>query len=544
MGANDRIADFETWSRGRGFVARDVDRKRIVRDLFEIAGPGPISREHVELLVKRFREGLLGAHKVLLARRVGEEVLSWQEESSGGDEAVAERSLEIDDRREEGSEARAAARPRPVSSAPPERSSARPPPKPDAFELGCDEVPEPPPIPGFPRSVGASSSDRPARKSDRPDPGSDPPRREPARALASERPWSEPPGGISDRPRSISDRPDAFSDRPRALSDRPELDRGGESARPRALRGESKAPPPLGDDFALDDEPKKYQPGRSKAPSMRPPGSAPLPEVEADDRGIDPERRRRSDDISDSMAPPPASKTVPLYPIGDVVEERGFSLSNYVSPKFLVGVGGVILVLLLMLTLVFRPDFLFGDHQARVSGVFTSKQLGATIDFKDQWLHAEDLDGDEKRGGWVRNVAQFYRGGEDFHQAPARLTFVVFESNTAIATDEDARTLGASETLNMAQRRKCEPFEYEGKRGTQCFAVSGQIGRAFGVVETYYADAGKVVFSRAMIEMPGAVGFSADFNEQAQQQQSFERQLAAAFREVEDVVFSLKIVPR
>jgi hypothetical protein len=489
--------------------------------------------------VKRYREGLVGAHKVLLARRVGEEVLSWQDEGGGpgdppyaggpGEEAdfsAALRDLVSEERPK--SRPPVAAKPSsrppdPLSWNPPpergsarpvERSSARPPPKAEADALGFDEFPEPPPIPGR-LGLNASKDDFDG-VSDR------------------EEEWRPLRSGPPDRP-GRSDRPDRSeeSDRPaaREASVRPMA-----SARPLAA---------LGDEFALDDEPKKFQAGRSKPPSNRPPPAkgASLPDVETDDRGIDPERRRRNEDLTDSIAPPPAAPAA--YPIGEITTERK-SLDDYVSTKLLIGAGGALFIIAVMTVLIVRPAFLgFGDHHATVQGTYVSKELGASIDFRDQWFHAEDLDDTETKNGWARHVALFYRGGSDFHSSSAQLIFVIFDSDKAIATDDDARQLGGNETLNMAQRRKCEPFEFEGKKGTQCFAMTGQIGRTFGVVETYYADSGKVVFSRALLEMPGmGMAPGGDPEQMSQQQSNFERELIAAYVEIEKVVFSLKVVPK
>jgi hypothetical protein len=75
--------------------------------------------------------------------------------------------------------------------------------------------------------------------------------------------------------------------------------------------------------------------------------------------------------------------------------------------------------------------------------------------------------------------------------------------------------------------------------------MTGQFGRAFGVVETWYADSGKAVFSRALIEMPSMAAMAGgDPQQMADNQASFERELIAAFVETERVVFSLKFLPK
>lgn len=550
MGADERIEQFEKWSRGRGLVARDVDRRRIAGELFEIAGRSSVSQEHIEQLIKRYRDGLVGANKVLLARRVAEEILSWQEEGGGTSGAAVsspppKASEPPPEPRVERREKEKRDKPRiaslddfslptdldslrappppgakKISSIPPDRTSARPPPKPDPSELDGFEADFSSPA----KSLLSASVPAPKRRVRSDEDGED---------LGGS--WLEPDEGAgrSSRPaRAISEAPIGHaSARPRA------------SVRAAPEAGESKRPVPLLEsEFSLDDAPKRYQTGRSKPPSVPPPAGS-LPDVISDERGVSPERRRRSDDISDSVAPPPAVGPVRGYPLGEVVsDDRRFRVTDYVSAKVLIGAGGALFIALLLTTVILRPAFLFGDSHKLVTGRVQIQNLGASIEFRDPWYHSEDLDDDETQGKWVRHVSQFYRGGSDFQTAGTKLTFVVFDSKKAMVNDEEVRQLGTNETLNAAQRRRCEPFEYEGKKGTQCTALAGQFGRTYGVVETWYPDSGKAIFSRAMIEMPmmGMAG-GGDPQQMADNQASFERELIAAFVEIEKVVFSFQL---
>lgn len=93
MGLEPRIEAFERWSKRRGLVARDVDRLRVARDLFELADGGPVASDHVEMLGNRYRDGLMGPRAVLAAKRVGHEVLEWQDEDAVPD-AESDTALE------------------------------------------------------------------------------------------------------------------------------------------------------------------------------------------------------------------------------------------------------------------------------------------------------------------------------------------------------------------------------------------------------------------------------------------------------------------
>ncbi len=568
MGADERIDEFEKWSRGRGAVARDVDRKRIAGELFEIAGRGLVSSDHVEALVKRYRDGLVGANKVLLARRVAEEVLTWQQETPSnpplGSSAPPPREPEP----------RAASTRPPAASTRPPAASTRPPAasastKPPAASAISDELDfeglfdERPPRRSSrpPAAKPARGASPPPRSSARP-----PPRPDPSELdgfdgafefdISSSKKDGLSGGEVIHHKRHVEREEDA-DDIGGSWLEQDEA--GGKAPRSRDLsdppaRQTSEPPAPLkpaapllASEISLDDAPKRFQAGRSKPPSAPPKAGVPLADVENDGRGIDPERRRLHEDITDSIAPPPLAAAGPLgkYPLGDIVEEKRFSVSDYVSTKILVGAGGALFIVLLLATVILRPSFLFGDPHRPVNGRIEIENLGASLEFRDTWFHSEDLDDSEKQGPWTRHVSQFYRGGSDFQTASAKLTFIVFESAKQMASDEEARQIGTNETLNAAQRRNCNAFQFEGKKGTQCTALAGQFGRSYGVVETWYAEAGKTIFSRAMIEMPiMSMGVGGDAEQMAENQANFERELTAAFAEVEKVIFSLRLSPK
>jgi hypothetical protein len=78
------VEAFARWSQGRGLVTREVDRARVARELLELAGDAELTEDHIEALAKRYRDGLMGARTVLAARRVGQEMLEWQDDAEDG----------------------------------------------------------------------------------------------------------------------------------------------------------------------------------------------------------------------------------------------------------------------------------------------------------------------------------------------------------------------------------------------------------------------------------------------------------------------------
>jgi hypothetical protein len=549
MGPDERVEDFDRWSRGRGLVARDVDRKRVARELFDIAAGEPVGKEHIETLIARYREGLMGAHSVLLARRVGEELLTWQKESPAGRtrRPVSEAPRALSDRpdhRSEPPERHAGAssflsEPPRMPSEPPRKRSDAPPRKwsdPPDHHSG---PPEPP-----------LHSDPPLRlRSEPPSFGSDPPRREPMidKMLPPPRGASEPDGEEAGfearrgskraRPRDDEDIEDiggawleAEEERPRATSRRPE--RFAESVRPRLESGSRSNRP-----VDLDDEPRKFKAGRDHLVSVRPAGAPRLPDVEMSTEGVLPNRRPRGDDLTDSIAPPPPP--IPASALGSVtlVSEPTTLLDG---KRIAFGLLALIVAGVLALVLT-RPGCILAGSDDPVQGNYVSEHLGLSMTFAEPWKYAGSQDAEEERGPWERRVSIFYRGGDNHNDASNQLTIVVFDSTKALATDTDARQLGANEVMGMATRRRCDPIDVGSGKGTRCFSLSARPGRAFGVVEWYYPLEGKAIFARAMIELPM---FQMAQSPDPEAGQDFERELIQNLGAVEAVVDSIKIVPK
>ncbi len=76
--ADERIDRFETWAKSHGGSFRPGERRRIADDLLEIAGEEAVLEVDIETLVKRYKQGLAGAQRILAAQRIGAEFLDWQ----------------------------------------------------------------------------------------------------------------------------------------------------------------------------------------------------------------------------------------------------------------------------------------------------------------------------------------------------------------------------------------------------------------------------------------------------------------------------------
>ena len=76
---DDRWTRFEAWARPKQPALRTKDRHRVANELFEMVGDEVVLRLDVDNLMKRYRDGLLGAQAVLVVKKVGDEIVAWQE---------------------------------------------------------------------------------------------------------------------------------------------------------------------------------------------------------------------------------------------------------------------------------------------------------------------------------------------------------------------------------------------------------------------------------------------------------------------------------
>lgn len=311
----------------------------------------------------------------------------------------------------------------------------------------------------------------------------------------------------------------------------------------------------------LDDAPKKYAPGRSRPPS-RPPLGLQLPEVEMSEEGVSEERRIRArlEDIDSIAPPPPAASLKPFSQPPKPLSAPPEPLSNAPPPFRLVTridegpsaffsarnvtiLLGLVLVGAFAYVLAAKPAWLFSDSAKQVTGTFVSKHLGIAWEFPEPWLHDEGLDDDESvEGGWDRAVSVFYHGrsANDFQ---SQMVVITFTRSGKIATEDDARQLGASETVGAASMRQCEPFDLRGIKGTKCSATSARMGRPTGLLELYFPLDGKAVFYRYQFEIQQLV-LSKDAQDLERQQRQLEEQMTERIKQTFDIVYSMRALKK
>ncbi|MFO0549313.1 MAG: hypothetical protein U0271_13050 [Polyangiaceae bacterium] len=618
MTVKGAIEAFELWSKERGLVARDIDRRRVARDLFDIAGSEPIREEHVTKLVKRYRDGLMGAHTVLAARRVALEVIQWQEEEGDPNGISSAPPPKQAPKPPSPEPARAVAAPRPKPAASPaaspipEKASAG-----DEFDLG--DAPwrnKKRETPGHDRKATLAREPakrpvvderplrfaNPKRDASKPPPDKKPRGFDDPRALRSHttdsfEPESPVPaseeaedwfdgdkgsskGALSVRAASerlvphnplpkISGYPthsddtegEAFSSSPpkRESSDRPARPRssfpGGGSHPPsggpfsksgRPMEDVEPSEAPHDDAFDVDEAPKKFKQGRGeRGPSVRPKAGA----LDIDLSGIGDittERARTARerlDPTESVAPPPpppgpstpppaleselkrlSTKPPPAEPAIKIAAPKP-NLGPPISGRTLSYIAAALITLIGALILITRPSFLFANKAKPVSGAFASTHLGASWTFPEQWLHAENLDDEEvTKEGWTRRVSVFYHGASP-NQFQSQIVVVSFSRKDRAATEEDAKQLGANETMSAVTMRRCTEYEAADIEGTRCTSFAARPGQPLGVIEVYFPMDGRAFFLRWQFEVPSFTP-SPDAQNPGAQAEALEERLA------------------
>jgi hypothetical protein len=476
MGRQQRIDAFAEWSKTLGHSSRDIDRKRVLRDLFDLTSDRPVTEDAIEKLLKNYRQGLMGARAVLAAKQVADEILEWQREGGleeDGDEEERPRAAPVV---ESPRAAPPSARPTPLSSLPPPPDSPGPrvvshrPPK-------VDEV--------------SFEDERPSSDDEAPD----------ALGTASRRDAVAPPGkGAAAQPETTDWEALIAKERARAPLDVDKL--GG----PRPL-GSSRPPPQLDTGLAVlesnegvSEERKlraRIEHDRLDAAAGTVSTRPPPPDGErrgsvrpgASERPIEgrPASIRPSGQRSPSGRPLPASAVLP--PVEAPSSRRAWIFG-----------GGALLLLLGISVGTKRPRFLFANDARPVVGTFRSSHLGVTFDLQGQWKHAEGQDQSSSIPEGKRAVSLFYRG-TSHTDWQTLLNVVVFRGERSLDA-EAARQLGANETMGTVSVRDCGPLKVGGVDGVRCGAVGNYFGRPVAVAEYYFAVSGVAVFFRVLVGIP------------------------------------------
>jgi hypothetical protein len=517
MGRQQRIDAFAEWSKLQGHSTRDIDRKRVLRDLFELSADGPITEDAIEKLLKGYRQGLIGARAVLAARQVSDEILEWQREGGLTEEpedVPAARAgkpvVEVESPRG----VTPSTRPRPLSSLPP-----------------------PPDSPGL-----RAASQRPRRMEDvsfdDEPPADDEAVREEPRPVKERLVESAPPRAAEstdwealiarERVRAPLDLDKNSHRKPLGASRPPpkvdtgldvlESDEGVSEDRRRRARLEgspidaaagtvsTRPPPPDGD------RQSSVRPGASERPPVdgRPPSIRP------------------SGERTPSVRPLPASAVLP--PVADAPSSRRWWLLG----------GGALLLLGALSIATKRPRLLYADDARPVVGTFRSSHLGVTFDLKGEWRHAEGQDDSSSIPEGKRVVSLFYRG-TSHTDWQTLLTVVVFRGKQALDA-EAARQLGANETMGTVTVRDCGPLKLGAIEGVRCGAIGNHFGRPVAVAEHYFAVSGVAVFFRIFVGVPLQTVATTP-EDVARLQQEREQKFKELFELAESMVSTFRVNP-
>ncbi len=486
MGREQLAEAFAAWSDAKGLSTRDIDRRRVFRDLFELAGKPRIEEPHIEELSKKYRQGLIGARAVLAARQIGFEILEWQEET-GQPEAEPEPPCKahVDPRSDEYVPEPPKRNPKPLSTAPskpPPAPSAPAPAAPEASLVSHDVWAEvqnsapPPPLDDLLLSVDKDTKSKATGYDRRPS------TRPPPTGLSME----ESIQGISEERRKLR-RLENFDE---------EIDAGAGTP--------SSIPPKVSESGrpALSERSPSTRPGSVSPPSSRPP----------------------------SLQPPATLFQSPAYVPPPEVQP-------FVSRRLLIGAGALLAVPIVSF-LTKWPKFIYADEAKPVTGVFNSEHLGVTWDFGGPWKHAEHLDDSAGIPEGKRRVSVFFRGTAH-NSFSSQLTVIVFEGKQPL-TSEDARQLGANETMGMVQMRRCDGFKLGALEGMRCGAMGSFFGKPVAVLEYYFSMNGKAIFFRYLAIVPPWSAMGGDPEAVGRAQAEQEKRLQEALESADTILRTMR----
>lgn len=447
--AADRLARFEAWAKAKRPALRAQDRRKVALELFEMVGDEVVLKLDVEHLMKRYREGLLGAQAVLLVRKVGEDVLAWQEAELAARRAERERD-DDGDRDEEVEPAR------------------------DHDERDLDDDWERDERDDDERD--RDDDDEREHDHDERDDEPDEQRVEkqapaaPARARASGRDGVDADADLEEDAKAVLNRwtfeeeeshSAPKSSRANEWDETSDIstvwrDKSGVATVSKRLRREE-------DEAGADVVDAEGAAGRG--PESRPPGSRPP----TSSQSVPPASARPL------TRPPPKADAGPL------------------RASTIAGIGlGVLVVLLFVLGL--RRGWFSAPKDESVAGDFASPHLHATMRFKEGWTHVRARDKSEtERDGWVRRESFFFQGTSptEFERT---LTVLSLEAAKA-ATEADLRELGPRHLAPDAVLRHCVPLA-DGRVGTRCESVSGG---TYPTLEEFFVSGSRVVFLRGVV---------------------------------------------
>lgn len=433
-----------------------------------MVGDEVVLKLDVESLMKRYRDGLLGAQAVMLVRKVGDDILAWQEaELSRKRMARGQAPRRDDEDRDDADEH--------------DEDDREDEPDRDEDE-GRDDEDE-----GRNDAGGRRHHDDEEEEAS----GAHPVVRTSSSAPPSARAWARK----SDRPsRGRAE----GSKKPSDSKDDDELDDSGREVLNR---------------WTFEEESVPSEQPRSKANDWD--ETSDISTVWKDKSGVatvSKRLRREEDDIDssrvieDRLGPAPKSERPPSVrevPVSSSVAPPSVRPSTRpasapppptaLSPSMLAKIAAFVVVVSVIGVGVMKGWFSTHRDES-VSGTFKSTHLHLSLRFKDAWKHVATFDtGLVDADGWDRRESFFYQGDSatDFQRT---LSITTFERATP-PSETDLRALAASRLVADAMLRNCVPL-VDGRQGSRCESVSpGNLP----TLEEYFILGQRVVFARGVV---------------------------------------------
>lgn len=273
---------------------------------------------------------------------------------------------------------------------------------------------------------------------------------------------------------------------------------------------EESVAPPSPASSAGSSHPPKRDPSRTAPPSIKP-------------ASIRPASTRPPSEHPASTRPPPLSvrpasirplaeadaprsqRPPPIEDLGEVIAGPGARspIAAPVSLRLVALLTALFLGSVCVIYLVTRPGCIASSKRQIEAGNHTSKHLKLAWHLAEPWYQAEDRDAVEMTSdGWRRTASVFFQG-ESVTQFKSQMVVIVFDKEGTRASDEDARQLGANESVDAASRRRCETIQIKGTLpANRCFMLQPRAGQSLGLMEVSFSLDGRAIFVRFMHELP------------------------------------------
>lgn len=202
---------------------------------------------------------------------------------------------------------------------------------------------------------------------------------------------------------------------------------------------------------------------------------------------------------------PPSQRPRPIEDLGEVIAGPGApsATGSQLSLRLVALLAALFFGGVCAVYLVTRPGCIASSKREIDAGDHTSKHLKLAWHFAEPWYQAEDRDAVEMTSdGWRRTASVFFQG-ESVTRFKSQMVVIAFDKEGTRASDEDARQLGAQESVDAVSRRRCETIEIKPSvSANRCFMLQTRAGQSLGLMELSFVLEGRAVFVRFMHELP------------------------------------------